>query len=431
MSSRTTSGRPRSSPCATICADRRPTGGSARARARPRSRLGSAARPRRRRPAWPGRAPTAGCAPRPRLRRFLRCGTPASARALGRDAATGVAGFPEQVAAERQARRPAGREGILSSAALSIEPATGRGRSSASVSNGASTDGGRGMMWRDVRTAGWPPRSRRCALVLVASAVLAPAGVAKEHGAGCAPCSRRDRAAAQHHGAGQRPPRARQLAGRLPGHAHQRRQPAARSGRPRLRGLAPVPRAGRSAARPHAAPPPTPAWSWTSATPPPWPWRVAGRLPARHHRRQAARRARVGPVRRRLPRSAGHRAAPGSAHARRWRAGPPRCWRDLRQRPRCERVKELLDTRADLLPAAVDALLLDEAPASPSADNPIARCPELPAGARPAERRHQPGAPLFNKGDHDGCRRLYERTARDLLGQVIPARPLPGDSQGR
>ena len=98
---------------------------------------------------------------------------------------------------------------------------------------------------------------------------------------------------------------------------------------------------------------------------------------------------------------------------------------DLRQRPRCARVKDLLDTRADLLPAAVDALLLDEILASPGASNPIARCPELPLVLERLGGAINLGAPLFNKGDHDGCRRLYERTARDLLGPLIPAGRCP------
>jgi hypothetical protein len=98
---------------------------------------------------------------------------------------------------------------------------------------------------------------------------------------------------------------------------------------------------------------------------------------------------------------------------------------DLKQQPRCTRVRELLDTRPDLLPAAVDALLLDEIQASPSASNPIARCPELPLVLERLGGAINMGAPLYNKGDHDGCRRLYERTARDLLGPLIPAGRCP------
>jgi hypothetical protein len=98
---------------------------------------------------------------------------------------------------------------------------------------------------------------------------------------------------------------------------------------------------------------------------------------------------------------------------------------DLKQRPRCLRVKELLDTRPDRLAAAVDALLLDEQQASPGASNPIARCPELPLVLERLAGAINLGAPLFNKGDHDGCRQLYEKTARDLLGPVIPAGRCP------
>ena len=52
---------------------------------------------------------------------------------------------------------------------------------------------------------------------------------------------------------------------------------------------------------------------------------------------------------------------------------------DLKKRPRCPKLKDLLEASApDALPAAVDAFLLDELQGSPSATNPIARCPELP-----------------------------------------------------
>jgi hypothetical protein len=98
---------------------------------------------------------------------------------------------------------------------------------------------------------------------------------------------------------------------------------------------------------------------------------------------------------------------------------------DLKERPRCDRVKELLESRPDRLPAAVDALLLDEQQASPSANNPIARCPELPLVLERLAGAINIGAPLYNKGDQDGCRRLYEKTARDLLGPVIPAGRCP------
>jgi hypothetical protein len=98
---------------------------------------------------------------------------------------------------------------------------------------------------------------------------------------------------------------------------------------------------------------------------------------------------------------------------------------DLKQRPRCLKVRELLDTRPERLAAAVDALLLDEQQASPSATNPIARCPELPLVLERLAGAINLGAPLYNKGDHDGCRQLYEKTARDLLGPVIPAGRCP------
>ena len=98
---------------------------------------------------------------------------------------------------------------------------------------------------------------------------------------------------------------------------------------------------------------------------------------------------------------------------------------DLRARPRCGEVKQALETKGDLLATAVDALLLDEAPASPSADNPVARCPELPVVLDVVAAAIRQGAPLYNKGDHQGCQRIYEKTAHTLSDQVIPKQRCP------
>jgi hypothetical protein len=99
---------------------------------------------------------------------------------------------------------------------------------------------------------------------------------------------------------------------------------------------------------------------------------------------------------------------------------------DLRAHPRCARVRELLEgTSAAVLPATVDALVLDEAQNSPSADNPIARCPEFPAILDRLTTAISRGAPLFNRGDHEGCRRLYEQTARTLTTDGLPAGRCP------
>ena len=98
---------------------------------------------------------------------------------------------------------------------------------------------------------------------------------------------------------------------------------------------------------------------------------------------------------------------------------------DLQAHPRCEDVRRLLDAPADLLAPAVDALVLDEAQQSPSADNPIARCPELPLVLDRLTAAVRTGVPLFNKGDHEGCRRVYAAAARALADQVIPPHRCP------
>jgi hypothetical protein len=98
---------------------------------------------------------------------------------------------------------------------------------------------------------------------------------------------------------------------------------------------------------------------------------------------------------------------------------------DLRAHPRCAQMRSLLDTRPDLLPAAVDAVVLDESPTSPAADNPIARCPELPVVLDRLSAAINVGAPLYNQGDHEGCRKLYDTTARTLTGKLIPPQRCP------
>jgi hypothetical protein len=99
---------------------------------------------------------------------------------------------------------------------------------------------------------------------------------------------------------------------------------------------------------------------------------------------------------------------------------------DLRARPRCPQVKDLLEhSPAADLPAAVDAFLLDEVQGSPNPQNPIARCPELPLVLDRITAAISVGAPLFNKGNHEGCRALYDRTARNLADEAIPAGRCP------
>jgi hypothetical protein len=97
---------------------------------------------------------------------------------------------------------------------------------------------------------------------------------------------------------------------------------------------------------------------------------------------------------------------------------------DLRARPRCGEVKAALESRTDLL-GAVDALVLDEVPQTPSGENPVARCPELPVVLDRVAVTIRQGAPLYNKGDHQGCQSLYVKTARALTDEVIPPRRCP------
>jgi len=93
---------------------------------------------------------------------------------------------------------------------------------------------------------------------------------------------------------------------------------------------------------------------------------------------------------------------------------------DLRAHPRCPSVKRALEqANTDDLTAAIDAVVLDEA-RSVSDGNPIARCPELPLVLDRISAAISVGAPLFNSGDHEGCRSLYEGTARTILEDLLP-----------
>jgi hypothetical protein len=98
---------------------------------------------------------------------------------------------------------------------------------------------------------------------------------------------------------------------------------------------------------------------------------------------------------------------------------------DLRAHPRCPRVKDTLESAkpADL-GAAVDAIVLDELRSAGDA-NPIARCPELPLVLDRVAAAIAKGAPLYNRGDHEGCRTLYDGTARALTDDLIPAGRCP------
>lgn len=98
---------------------------------------------------------------------------------------------------------------------------------------------------------------------------------------------------------------------------------------------------------------------------------------------------------------------------------------DLKAHPRCPRVREAIEAEGEQLVAAVDAVVLDEAPASPSAGNPVARCPELPVVIDRLTATVNVGAPLYNRGDREGCRRLYEKAARALKDELIPGGRCP------
>jgi hypothetical protein len=95
---------------------------------------------------------------------------------------------------------------------------------------------------------------------------------------------------------------------------------------------------------------------------------------------------------------------------------------DLRARPRCARIRTLLEsTPAERMAHAVDSIRLDEpdAPASTAALEPLTRCPELPVIVERLGAAIDIGAPLYNSGDHEGCRRGYEAVARGITADII------------
>jgi hypothetical protein len=96
---------------------------------------------------------------------------------------------------------------------------------------------------------------------------------------------------------------------------------------------------------------------------------------------------------------------------------------DLERQPRCKRLREALTAPPERLEDAVDLALLDEPEVTPQ--SPIARCPELPMVLDRLSSAVTAGAPLYNRGEHEACRRLYELTARALSGRALPARHCP------
>lgn len=96
---------------------------------------------------------------------------------------------------------------------------------------------------------------------------------------------------------------------------------------------------------------------------------------------------------------------------------------DLERTPRCKRLHEALARAPERLEDAIDLVLLDEPEVTPA--SPIARCPELPMILERLSAAVTAGAPLYNRGQHEACRRIYELTARALSGPALPARHCP------
>jgi hypothetical protein len=84
---------------------------------------------------------------------------------------------------------------------------------------------------------------------------------------------------------------------------------------------------------------------------------------------------------------------------------------------------DALGVPPERLDEAIDLVLLDEPEITPQ--SPIARCPELPMVLDRLSSAVTAGAALFNRGEHEACRRLYELTARALSGRALPARHCP------
>jgi hypothetical protein len=92
---------------------------------------------------------------------------------------------------------------------------------------------------------------------------------------------------------------------------------------------------------------------------------------------------------------------------------------ELRAQGRCAAVIKLLATAREDPAHAVDSLRMDEPDRASDEQNPVARCPELPIVLEKISSTINTGAPLFNKGDHEGCRDLYRQVARSLRDEVV------------
>ncbi|HVR62872.1 MAG TPA: hypothetical protein VMU50_13295 [Polyangia bacterium] len=110
--------------------------------------------------------------------------------------------------------------------------------------------------------------------------------------------------------------------------------------------------------------------------------------------------------------------------------GPPdslsdrvrRVLRDLKTRPRCQRVERLLGSAApERLAHAVDSIRLDEPDdAAPPDDAALwTRCPEFPLIVERLAAAISIGAPLYNAGDALACQRTYEAAVRAVTTDVV------------
>jgi len=95
---------------------------------------------------------------------------------------------------------------------------------------------------------------------------------------------------------------------------------------------------------------------------------------------------------------------------------------ELGAHPRCERMRQVLtDAPADRLAHAVDSIRLDEPDETPvaSANDLLARCPELPLVVERLASAIEVGAPQFNAGDPAACLETYRAAARAVTSEVV------------
>jgi hypothetical protein len=97
---------------------------------------------------------------------------------------------------------------------------------------------------------------------------------------------------------------------------------------------------------------------------------------------------------------------------------------ELRATHHCGQLQALLGRARVDLARALDSVRLDE-PDDPDSGNPMVRCPELPIVLERLGAAVASGAPLFNRGDREGCRRLYEGAARVVRDRIIPVARCP------